>query len=168
MLSFIFAINFANAQFASYSSYDNEVSAVYEVEDMESYEIKDYNSWAKAGLKHEASLMYINAYRAQINLINAPATIIDYHLFNDEENSGAAELHIEIINSSPKTIKELTLKFEFENNGTPVYDIKTGDRYMVLKYSNLCGRTKSDLYVEVADNITKCYHSFLTKHATYK
>lgn len=168
LLSFIFAINFANAQFASYSSYDNEVSAVYEVEDMESYEIKDYNSWAKAGLKHEASLMYINAYRAQINLINAPATIIDYHLFNDEENSGAAELHIEIINSTPKTIKELTLKFEFENNGTPVYDIKTGDRYMVLKYSNLRGRTNSDLYVEVADNITKCYHSFLTKHATYK
>lgn len=158
----------ANAQFSTYSSYDNEESVVYEVEDMESYEIKDYNSWAKAGVKHEASLMYINAYRAQINLINAPATIIDYHLFNDEENSGAAELHIEIINSTTKTIKELTLEFEFENNGTPVYDIKTGDKYMVLKYSNLSGRTKSDLYVEVADNITKCYHHFLTKDASYK
>ncbi len=158
----------ANAQISSYSSYDNEVSVVYEVEDMESYEIKDYNSWTKAGAKHEASLMYINAYRAQINLLNAPATIIDFHLYNDEENTGAAELTIEIINSTPKTIKEITLEFEFENDGNPVYDIKTGDRYMVLKYSNLSGRTKSDLYVEVANNITKCYHLFQTKDASYK
>lgn len=164
----LLANTFAKAQITTYSSYDNVESAVYEVEDMESYEIKDYNSWAKAGVKHEASLMYINAYRAQINLINAPATIIDFHLYNDEENSGAAELNIEILNSTPKTIKEITLEFEFENNGTPVYDIKTGDRYMVLKYSNLSGRTKSDLYAEVADNIMKCYHLFQTKDATYK
>lgn len=164
----LFTSIYAKAQISSYSSYDNEVSVVYEVEDMESFEIKDYNSWTKAGIKHKASLMYINAYRAQINLINAPATIIDFHLYNDEENSGAAEVLIEIINSTPKTIKEITLEFEFENNGTPVYDIKTGDRYMVLKYSNLSGRTKSDLYVEVADKIMNCYHHFQTKDATYK
>lgn len=167
-LLIVLANTFANAQITTYSSYDNEELAVFEVEDMESYEIKDYNSWTKAGVKHEASLMYINAYRAQINLINAPATIIDFHLYNDEENSGAAELNIEILNSTPKTIKEITLEFEFENNGTPVYDIKTGDRYMVLKYSNLSGRTKSDLYAEVADHILECYHLFQTKDATYK
>lgn len=158
----------ANAQFSTYSSYDNEFSAVYEVEDMESYEIKDYNSWAKEGDSHESSMMYINAYRAQLNLLSAPATIIDYRLYNDKEVSNAIEIQVEIINSSPKTIKEITLEFEFENDGAPVYDIKTGNRYMVLKFANLKGRTKSDLYSDVVDNILKCYHPLRNDDATYK
>lgn len=164
----LLAVVTANAQISSYSSYDNEESVVYEVEDMESYEIKDYNSWTKKDLPHESSMMYINAYRAQLNLLNAPATIIDYRIYNDKEVSNAIEIHVEIINSSPKTIKEITLEFEFENDGSPVYDIKTGDRYMVLKFANLKGRTKSDLYSDVADNILKCYHFLRNDDATYK
>lgn len=164
----LLAVVTANAQISSYSSYDNEESVVYEVEDMESYEIKDYNSWTKKDLPHESSMMYINAYRAQLNLLNAPATIIDYRIYNDKEVSNAIEIHVEIINSSPKTIKEITLEFEFENDGSPVYDIKTGDRYMVLKFANLKGRTKSDLYSDVADNILKCYHLLRNDDATYK
>ena len=157
----------ANAQITSYSSADNEEYAVYEVEDMESYEIKDYNSWTKQGFDQKYSLLYINAYRAQINLINAPATIIDYHLYTDENESGAVVVDVELINSTPKTIKEITFEFEFRNGSTPIYDIKTGDSYMVLKFTNLRGRTKSDIYSEVAENILKCYHRLKCEDAAY-
>ena len=158
----------ANAQFPTYSSYDNEYSAVYEVEDMDSYEIKDYNSWAKEGSPHESSMMFINSYRAQINLINAPATIIDFHLYNGEDNPGALMLIIELINSTPKTIKEISLEFEFKNDGTPVYDIKSGDRYLVLKFANLKGRTKSEMYDDVAENIFNSYHMLKSEDAINK
>lgn len=158
----------AKAQFTTYSSYDNEVEAVYEVEDMDSYEIKDYNRWTKEGDSHESSLMYLNAYRAQINLLSAPATIIKYHFYKEEDESSALRIDVELINTSPKTIKEITLEFEFENNGSSVYDIKTGDEYLILKYSNLSGRTKSDLYEDVAKSIFKCYHLLRYEDATYK
>lgn len=154
----LLAVVTANAQFPTYSSYDNEFSPVYEVEDMESYEIKDYNSWTKKDLPHESSLMFINSYRAQLNLINAPATIIDFQLYNGNDNPGALMLIIELINSTPKTIKEITLEFEFKNDGTPVYDIKSGEKYLVLKFANLKGRTKSEMYNDVAENILNCYH----------
>ena len=157
----------AKAQFTTYSSADNEEYAVYEVEDMDSYEIKDYNNWTKAGFEHKYSLLYINAYRAQINLINSPATIIDYHLYTEEDESGAAIVDVELINSTPKTIKEITFEFEFRNGSTPIYDIKTGDSYMVLKFTNLRGRTKSDIYSEVAESILKCYHLLKCEDAIY-
>lgn len=158
----------ANAQFPTYSSYDNEFSAVYEVEDMESYEIKDYNSWTKKDLPHESSMMFINSYRAQLNLINAPATIIDFQLYNGNDNPGALMLIIELINSTPKTIKEITLEFEFKNDGTPVYDIKSGEKYLVLKFANLKGRTKSEMYNDVADKIFNCYHMLKSDDAINK
>lgn len=164
----LFAINKGNAQITSYSSYDNEETVVYEVEDMESYEIKDYNRWAKEGYTNESSLMYINAYRAQINLIDAPATIIKYYFIKNENESDPLVVDVELINSTTKTIKEITLEFEFDNATTPVYDIKTGDSYLVLKYSNLSGRTKSDLYDEVANTVLKSYHYLKYKDATYK
>ena len=157
----------AKAQFTTFSSADNEEYAVFEVEDMESYEIKDYNSWTKQGFDHKYSLLYINAYRAQINLINSPATIIDYHLYTEEDESGAAIVDVELINSTPKTIKEITFEFEFKNGSTPIYDIKTGDSYMVIKFTNLRGRTKSDIYSEVAESILKCYHRLKCEDATY-
>ena len=160
---------FANAQFTTYSSYDNEESAVFEVEDMESYEIKDYNRWTKQGDSHQSSMLYINAARAQNNLIDAPATIIDYWLYKDKEDeSGCLFVDVALINSTPKTIKEITLEFEFKNDYTQVYDIKTGDNYLVLKFKNLSGRTKSDLYEDIADNIFKCFHLLKFKDATYK
>lgn len=159
----------ANAQFSTYSSYDNEESVVYEVEDMSPNEIKTYNSWISDGLLKNVALMYINAGRAQINLINAPATIIDFHFDRgDQDVDGTVILFVELINTSPKTIKDITFEFEFENYGSPVYDIKTGDKYLVLKFSNLKGRTKSDLYKDLVQSSLDTYHLLTYENATYK
>lgn len=162
--------NFANAQFATYSSYDNEESAVFEVEDMSSYEIKNYNEGINKGEKPNNVLFFINAGRAQNNLINAPATIIDFHIAADEVPGaeGSVGVIIELLNTTPKTIKEITLEFEFENNNSPVYDIKTGDKYLVLKFENLTGRSNSDKYGEIAESLMKCYHVLSYNDATYK
>ena len=101
----LLANTLAKAQITTYSSYDNEVSAVYEVEDMESYEIKNYNSWTKQGFPSKYALLYINSYRAQINLINAPATIIDYNFYIDDE-SASNIVDVELINSTPKQLRK--------------------------------------------------------------
>ena len=77
-------------------------------------------------------------------------------------------LIIELINSTPKTIKEISLEFEFKNDGTPVYDIKSGDRYLVLKFANLKGRTKSEMYDDVAENIFNSYHMLKSEDAINK
>lgn len=159
---------FANAQLTIYSSYENEESAVFEVEDMSSNEIKIYNEWVNNGMDPKYALLYINAGRAQDNLINAPATIIDYHLFKDKGNDGAVDVAVEILNTSSKTILEITLEFEFENDYSPVYDIKTGDKYLVLKFANLTGRSTSDIYTEFTENLMKCYYLLRSENATYK
>lgn len=169
LLLTILVKNFANAQFTIYSSADNEDYAVYEVEDMYPDEIKTYNSWISSGLAEKTALMYINAGRAQNNLINAPATIIDFHFDNESQDAdGTVNLFVELINTSPKTIKEITFEFKFENHGSPVYDIKTGDRYLILKFSNLKGRTKSDLYKDIIQNSLETYHLLTYEKATYK
>ena len=161
--------SFANAQITTYSSADNEEYAVFEVEDMYPDEIKTYNSWISDGLPENVALMYINAGRAQTNLINAPATIVDFHFDSGNQDvDGTVRLFVELINTSPKTIKDITFEFEFENYGSPVYDIKTGDRYLVLKYSNLKGRTKSDLYKDLVQGSLDTYHLLTYEKATYK
>ena len=38
---------------------------------------------------------------------------------------------------------------------------------MVMKFTNLKGRTKSDLYSEVSENVLKCYHRLKPENATY-
>ncbi|MBR4924784.1 MAG: hypothetical protein IKZ61_03435 [Prevotella sp.] len=165
------------AQFSSYSKYSNEESVAYQVEDLSSEEIKTYNSFVNGenGLSNEIALFIINAGRAHTNLQCAPATIIDFHLKPEitEEDSipealGACDVFIELINTTPKVIKEITFEFEFENNGTKVYDIKTGDQYCILKFRNLKGRTNSDKYSEIRKTIFDCYHVLSFPDASYK
>ena len=148
-----------------------------QVEDLGSEEIKTYNSFVNGedGMSNDAALFLINAGRAHTNLQYAPATIIDYHLFPEvtEEDSipealGACNVLLELINTTSKVISEITLEFEFENNGTPVYDIKTGDKYCILKFKNLKGRTNSEKYSEIRKTIYECYHILSFSDASYK
>lgn len=161
-----------NAQISSYSKYDVEYGVVYDVEDMDSEEIKTYNSFIENGMIKGSALLYINAGRAHDNLIDAPATIIDYTFnANDEDNSennGKVSVLIQLINTTPKTIKEITLEFEFENNSSPVYDIKTGDKYLVLKYTNIKGRTNSNKYTDIVNSIIDCISYMRNQEASFE
>lgn len=154
----------ASAQLSIYTSDDNVESVVYDVEDLYPEEIKVYNEWIKEGVTHEHAMQLINYGRAQDNLIAAPATIIEYGFQVDENSSdGKIILLGFIINSSPKTIKEITLQFEFKNSsGNPIYDIKSGDKYMIIKLTNLTGRTKSTLYRDIALSVLKTIHGFVS------
>lgn len=150
-----------SAQISIYTSDDNVESVVYDVEDLGPYEIKVYNQWRKEGDSHEEAMRLINSGRAQNNLIAAPATIIEYGFDIDENSSdGKIILFGFIINSSPKTIKEITLQFEFEGSYGPVYDIKTGDKYMIIKLTDLTGRTKSNLYCDIDRHLLETFHGF--------
>ena len=112
--------SFANAQITTYSSADNEEYAVFEVEDMYPDEIKTYNSWISDGLPENVALMYINAGRAQTNLINAPATIVDFHFDSGNQDvDGTVRLFVELINTSPKTINSAS--------DAGVYSVKSAD-----------------------------------------
>lgn len=171
----LWASHFANAQFTSYSKYDVEESPVYKLEYLAPEEIKVYNSWLEAGLDNDVALMLINAARSQINLINAPATIIDIHFEDDvtELDSlpgavAAKYVWFELINSTPKTIKEITIEIEFARNDNPMYNIKNGDKYCVLKFTNLKGRSKSDRYIDMTDGVQDCYHILDYNNASYK
>ncbi len=166
----------ADAQISSYGYWDNEESAAYKVEELDSYEIKAYNNFIKDGYTDYQALLYINAARAHTNLECAPATIIDIHFTSaeiDETDSipdaiGACNVGLSLINTTPKTIKEITLQFEFEHLGSPVYDIKTGDKYLTLKFQNLKGRTKSYQYNDILKTIMDCYHNLEMNQASYK
>ena len=165
----------AFSQILSYSKEDNIETVAYEVEDLRSEEIQDYNDFIDQGLTGEVALAAINAARAQRNLVNAPATIIDceFHSEITEEDSipdaiGAVYILVRIINTTPKTIKEITLDFEFSNIYNDVFDIKTGDKYCTLKFQNLCGRTKSDTYKDIMQTVLKCYHILDMNSASFK
>ena len=167
----------AYAQFSSYNKYDNEEVVAYQVEDLSSEEIKTYNSFVNGenGMSNETALILINAGRAHTNLQCAPATIIDYHINSEitEKDSipealGACGVWVELINTTAKVINEITIEFEFENSGTQVYDIKTGDRYCILKFKNLKGRTNSSKYSEIRKTIFDCYHILSITEASYK
>lgn len=151
----------ASAQISIYTSDDNVESVVYDVEDLYPEEIKVYNQWRKEGDSHEEAMRLINYGRAQNNLIAAPATIIEYG-FDIDKNSSDGEIILFgfIINSSPKTIKEITLQFEFEGSYGQVYDIKTGDKYMIIKLTDLTGRTKSNLYCDIDRHLLETFHGF--------
>lgn len=165
------------AQISTYSKYNNEENVAYQVEDLSSGEIKTYNSFVRGedGMSKDVALLLINAGRAHTNLQYAPATIIDFNfspLITEEDSIpdalGACNIYVEIINSTPKVINEITFEFEFENNGTKVYDIKTGGEYCVLKFNNLKGRTNSNKYLEIRNTIYDCYHLLLLSDASYK
>ena len=174
IVSFIFCTHI-QAQITTYSKWDNVEKVSYQVEDLGPEEIRTYNSFVNSGMSIDEALLDINAGRAHSNLEYAPATIIDYHLTSvvtDEDSMpdavGACGLYVELINSTPKTIREITLEFEFENNGTQVYDIKTGGKYCVLKFNNLKGRTKSTKYSDIRKTIIDCYHVLSFSDASYK
>lgn len=174
IVSFIFCTHI-QAQITTYSKWDNVEKVSYQVEDLGPEEIRTYNSFVNSGMSIDDALLDINAGRAHSNLEYAPATIVDY-VFTSEvtdkdsipEALGACGLYVELINSTPKSIREITLEFEFENNGTQVYDIKTGGKYCVLKFNNLKGRTKSTKYSDIRKTIFDCYHLLSISDASYK
>ena len=174
IISFIFCTHI-QAQITTYSKWDNVEKVSYQVEDLGPEEIRTYNSFVNSGMTTDAALLNINAGRAHTNLEYAPATIVDF-IFTSEvtdkdsipEALGACGIFVELINSTPKTIREITLEFEFENNGTQVYDIKTGGKYCVLKFNNLKGRTKSTKYSDIRKSIFDCYHVLSFSDASYK
>lgn len=161
----------AYPQFTSYSTDDNVWPAVYQVEDMDSYEIKTYNKWINNGISNWLILEYINAVRSQFNLEAAPATIIAFYfkVLKDttKEMNGLNKIGLELINTTPKTIKNVTLRFSFKKDGEPLYDIKSGDSYCILKFSNLSGRTKSHQYEEVRKSVRHTYHTLNFRNAYY-
>lgn len=162
---------FAYAQFTIYSPDDNVWPAVYQVEDMDSYEIKTYNLWINNGIRNWLILEYINAARAQFNLEASPATIITFHFSvlkdTTEEMNGLNQIYLELINTTPKTIKSVTFKFGFKKGGQPLYDIKSGDPYSILKFSNILGRTKSNHYDEIRKSVRHTYHLLDYRDADY-
>ena len=165
----------AGAQITSFSYTDNSYDPVYEVEEMYPAEIKAYNQFVEQGMSQKDAIAYINGARAQYNLIDAPATIIEYTFVSElkEEDSipgaeGAVGVWVYLINSTPKTIKDITLEFEFEYDYTQVYDIKSGDKYLVVKFSNLEGRTTSNQYSDIMANLTSCFHLLDLNKATYR
>lgn len=165
----------AGAQITSYSYTDNSYNPVYEVEEMYPLEIKAYNQFIEQGMSQKDAIAYINGARAQYNLIDAPATIIEYTFVSElkEEDSipgadGSVGVWVYLINSTPKTIKDITLEFEFEYDYSQIYDIKSGDKYLVVRFSNLAGRTTSNQYSDIMANLTSCFHLLDLNKATYR
>ena len=162
-----------HAQFTTYSQFDVQYKVVTEPEYLMPNEIKDFNRWKaeNPNMTDEACLLYINSARAQDNLIEAPATIIDYNftIVKDGDAAGAVEMYVELINSTTKTIKSITLQFEFTDAyGQQLYDMKTGDKFCVLTYNNLSGRTASNQYVDISNSILKTYHLLKMSNASYR
>ena len=82
--------------------------------------MKIYNNVIESGASNVAVMLMINAMRAYYNLTEAPATIIDYHLAEDllSEDKQARNIVIELINTTTKTIKEITYGKEKTNKTT--------------------------------------------------
>lgn len=164
----------ANAQITTCDQFEKKNDVVFDVESMNSSEIKTYNLFVENGMRDRVALMYINANRAYNNLRVAPPVIIEYSLKPEitKEDSipsslGAIGVWVKLINSSTKLIKEITLEFEFFHLGTQLFDIKTGEKYLVLKFSNLKGRPESTKYGDIANNVLKCMHFLDLKKASY-
>lgn len=147
----------AFAQFTSYSADEVPERYIGEVENMDQYEIRMFNSWRADGNNDTVSYNLINAARAHDNLESAPATIIDYDF--STEDDGKANVIVQLINTTPKLISEAKFTFEFLNSyGENVYDIKTANKYLTLTFHNLKGRTSSLKYGDISKTILDCYH----------
>ena len=156
LLSLLFSL-ITSAQWPNYYSLDVQKDYVGEIEDMDPYEIQRMNEWRKKGVSDTLSLAYINAARAQDNLLMAPATIVNYSF--DINEDGKLNVGVELINSTPINIAEARFTFEFLNkDGSNVYDIATGKRYQTLIFRNLSGRTASRLYSNIFSTILGTYH----------
>ena len=183
------------AQFSEYSIRDNVEFAVFEVEDMTPIEIKMYNYVVlEKGGDPDGALYCINVLRANKNLKCAPPTIVDFRFAPEikkidstlvdsypdvsefkekdfawsEKDEGACLVLVEVLNTTTKKIREITFEFEFENDGVPIYDIKTGDKYCILKFQNIGGRAASSNISEIAEAFHECKRLLTYNEASYK
>lgn len=159
------------AQITKFYPNDIRHNYVTEIEDMDQQEIRLMNQWRLAGQNNDKSLSIINAIRTLKNLKEAPATLINYSFEtsngSDGYNIGEANVTLELVNSTIKTISEITLTFDFYNDEDKrIYDINTGNQYMKLTFSNLKGRPKVESFNELANNIIDCYHFLTNDEAT--
>lgn len=164
-----------HAQISNYHVKDITEKVVFLEEDMDEYEVKEYKSYLEDGYSKKDALLYINAGRAQNNLEDAPPAIINFSFLPEvtredsvPEGLGACCVLVELINASTKTIKEITLEFEFYNGNTQLLDSKTGNKYCILKFKNLKGRPDSEYYEDIRKNVFKCYHLLEMKDAYYR
>lgn len=126
---------------------------------MDPQEIKMYNQLLPLVKNNkEIAILNVNAVLAQRNLMEAPATLIQLQGFDNitEEDSlpqyiGAKKVAVLIENTTPKTIKEITLYFKFYIGKVQAYNIKDGSEYCVVKFKNLKGRANSNKYLEIQD-----------------
>lgn len=163
----VFALLFSSvqsiAQISEYSAYSVPEKYVEKVEDMNPPEIKIYNQFKDGGASDSVAVYLINVGRTHNNLIVAPSTLIDYS-FTNSENGVHPE--IVLVNSTVKTIREASLTFEFLNDYDKIiYDIRTGNRYLTMKFKNLVGRPSADTYDEIYKIIFNCIHHLTGKEA---
>lgn len=177
ILSFVLLSSEIKAQLTSYSTYDNEYSTVYSVDEMDPDEIRDYNDWINDSVNPRTALLWINSARSWYNLKAAPSTIIDYIYTGKitETDSlpsdclGAQGLGVMIINTTPITIKKITLWFRFSNSvGNQVYNTKNGGQYCILTFNHITGRTSSNLYRDISNTLMNCIHSYSIGDASSK
>ena len=168
----VFASN-VFGQFTTYGIRDNTYSsAALGVEKLDSSEISVYNTLISNENNDPKLVLYvINALRAMVNLSNAPATIIDNHIMDEKltEDPEAVNFAIELINSTTKTIKEISFEFDFYNFSNQVYDTKTGDQTCKLVFNSpLKGRPELQEINDVVNIINDCYHLLRINDANYK
>lgn len=174
LLCSLFCISIANAQ-EIYTRSDFDNPPAYSVNDMKPNEIRFYNYLKRIDCDDTTAVLTINAGRAWLNLKNAPATIIQtfYEGVVGERDSvphmmGAQNVWFLLINSTVKTIKEITIKLDFKDEyGNTVYDTKTGNEYITLKFKGLAGRCASASYFSILPSIHKCISKLTLKKATY-
>lgn len=157
----------------SYSSSDRPYSAVFDVEDMNQYEIKGYNQLLGSGATPNQALLCINSSRAMDNLKAAPPIIIDYSFSIANEDDSVGEpgqvlIGLCLINSTVKTIKNAVLTFSFFNDvDCQMYDIHTGNPNCVISYKNLVGRKNTDYYEDMFDASYIALHVFGANEGQY-
>lgn len=164
------------AQIKSYGRKDNVKDVAYEVEELDSTEIRSFNIFAEIYKDYSFLMELINSKRAFDNLAEAPSTIVDFDFKSQASEAdsipdalGACRINASLINNTFQTIKEIIFEFVFYNDkGVQVYDIKTGDSNCILKFSNIKGLTPlkkiSDIFL---NNHFECRHILEMKNASY-
>lgn len=150
---------YCEGQISSFYPSNVHYGYVEDVEDMTPQEIQMYNQLLPlVKNKKEVAILNVNAVLAQRNLMEAPATLIQLEGFDNitEEDSlpqylGAKKVAVLIENTTPKTIKEITLYFKFYIGKVQAYNIKDGSEYCVVQFKNIKGRANSNKFSEIQD-----------------
>lgn len=148
------------AQISTYHCYDNAYNAVFDVADMGPNEIKDYN-YFKGTMGENLALYFINLNRTYWNLKEAPATIVEWNSAKNIKDStyygedDESIFNFIIMNTTTKTIKDITFMFCFFYDDKQVYDINTGDQYCIITFHNIKGRKENSNYADMLE-LTKC------------